>query len=74
MSDLDKVKALLTEFGVPFTLDTEAFQKSETGASTRQSIMVTNNHNCEKITGYSRFFTTFEFDESGKFICMGAWE
>jgi hypothetical protein len=24
--------------------------------------------------GYIGFFTSFEFDESGKFIKMGAWE
>lgn len=28
----------------------------------------------EKISGYSRFFTRFEFDSDGAFIQMGAWE
>ena len=27
-----------------------------------------------KISGYSMFYTAFEFDEDGEFIRMGAWE
>lgn len=29
---------------------------------------------CDKIDGYNGFYTSFEFDEDGKFLSVGAWE
>jgi hypothetical protein len=29
---------------------------------------------CDKVEGYSGFFTEFTFDESGKFLTVGSWE
>ena len=34
----------------------------------------TNKTEIKVIAGYTFFFTAFYFDESGKFIEMGAWE
>lgn len=69
MTDLEKLKALLTEFGVPFTVETcREHDEAET------QVWVTSDSDHEKITGYMGFFTTYEFDLSGKFLRMGAWE
>ncbi|MFG9350137.1 hypothetical protein ACEP28_32440 [Pseudomonas aeruginosa] len=59
MSDQEKLKALLTEFGVGFTED-ETSISCEAGDA--------------KVGGYIGFGTTFEFDTEGKFKRMGAWE
>ena len=63
MSDLEKLKALLTEFGVPFTED-------------ENEITVTRDrrNESEKVGGYSHFFTAFVFNEDSSFNHMGAWE
>ena len=64
MTDYEKLKALLTEFGV-------GFKEVEHGSGARSI-----ECHCEdsKITGYSCFYTSFEFNNEGKFIEMGAWE
>jgi len=63
MTDFEKLKALLTEFGVGFEV-----KEGKLGTEVR----------CEcgahKVEGYSSFFTEFNFNKDGKFICMGAWE
>lgn len=59
MNDKEKLKALLTEFGVGFTEDDASITCEEGDA---------------KVGGYIGFGTTFEFDTEGKFIRMGAWE
>lgn len=51
-SDLQKLKALLNEFGVGF---------EESG----QAIVCEEGHN--KVVGYLGFSAAFEFDESGNF-------
>ena len=60
-SDKDKLKALLTEFGVGWR------EKPE-------GIKCGGYQSYNKIGGYSSFYTLFEFDEDGKFIQIGAWE
>lgn len=59
MTDKEKLEKLLTEFKVGFT--------EEAGA------IVCEEGN-ENIGGYNGFMTTFEFDQEGTFIQMGAWE
>lgn len=60
MKDIDKLTALLDEFGVGWEFaDDERIVCCE---------------GLEKITGYNGFYTTFDFDVDGKFICMGAYE
>jgi len=63
MTDYDKLKALLTEFGVGFTEIEEDGNK-----------VIHCEEGDVKITGYGMFYTTFDFTPEGKFIKMGAWE
>lgn len=63
MNDLDKLKALLNDFGVEF------YEYSH-----NHRIHVDCNEGAEKIGGYASFFTRFEFDENCNFIKMGAYE
>lgn len=60
MTDKDKLKALLTVFGVGFT---------ENGDGD-----ITCEHGDDKVGGYVCFYVDFEFDKNGKFVTMGAWE
>jgi hypothetical protein len=64
MSDYDKLKELLAEFGVGF-IETKELGRLE------------KRIRCEpfspKIDGLSGLFTDFEFTEDGAFIRMGAW-
>ena len=62
MTDYEKLKALLTEFGVGFTEDAAA------------PLAISCMHGDDLIGGYPCFFTIFEFSEDGKFERMGAWE
>lgn len=59
LSDLEKLKRLLTEFGVEFTENGTALICEE---------------GSKKVTGYSGFVTEFTFDSGGKFVEMGAYE
>lgn len=70
MADIDKLESLLTSFGVPHKLvDFPDYEYSvKVGGYTHQS----DPRNT--VTGYRGFYTMFNFDEGGKFICMGAWE
>lgn len=59
MTDREKLIALLTEFGVGFT-EGEGSIFCESGSS--------------KVEGYIGFYTSFQFDSTGNFIGMGAYE
>lgn len=63
MKDIEKLKKLLTEFNVGFTVETdkEGIEYIECLEGER------------KIKGYSSFMTHFEFDKDGNFLQMGAW-
>jgi len=63
MTDKEKFKRLLQEFGIGFTesLITEGF------------IIVCRVDN-DKVVGYGGFFTEFRFDSRGKFIEIGIFE
>lgn len=61
MTDLEKLKALLTEFGVGFEED-------------KENHLVRCDEGAEKVLGYAGFMTIFRFTAEGLFIDMGAWE
>ncbi len=63
MSDYEKLKELLTSFGVGFTEKTH-----------EDRLLINCAYGSAKVTGYIDFLTSFEFDQSGKFIEVGAWE
>ena len=65
MTDLEKLKNLLTNFGVGFSEfipshSTFTYIKCETDAA--------------KVNGYNFFYTEFKFSAKGEFIEMGAFE
>lgn len=64
MSDLEKLKALLTEFGVGF----------ECCVSSTGFPYISCCEGSAKVSGYHLFRTEFDFDKDGKFVEMGAWE
>jgi hypothetical protein len=59
MSDKEKLISLFDEFGI--------------GWSAELNDIVCEQGN-NKVEGYAGFFTYFQFDADGKFICMGAGE
>jgi hypothetical protein len=70
VTDYDKLRALLGEWGVPYENGTEDDGKCVTVTVGDVGRIPTN----EKVTGYGGFYTSFEFSEDGSFRAMGAWE
>lgn len=64
MTDLEKLKALLTDFGVEFECDTDC----------KRQTFITCREGAKKVDGYGNFYTSFIFNEDGTFNYMGAWE
>lgn len=71
MTDLDNLKALLTDWGVPFV---EGDEDDEHEVVVTQSNDLEEKEAAPKVDGYGGFFTAFIFDPRGAFIRMGAWE
>jgi ABC-type uncharacterized transport system involved in gliding motility auxiliary subunit len=71
MTDLDKLTQLLDSWGVPHKpcewLDDGGYS-IKVGGYTHQS----DPRNT--VDGYNGFFTLYNFDAEGKFVCTGAWE
>ena len=63
MTDLEKLRTLLTGFGVGFS------QKDG-----EREITITCEQGYAKVAGYCCFVTLFSFDLEGKFKEMGAYE
>lgn len=64
MTDLEKLKALLTEFGAAFDEDQYA----------DGSRFVTIRARTKKVDGYCGFHADFEFTSDGAFVKAGVWE
>ena len=72
MTDYERLKQLLTNFGVGFT---EGKYEDQNNFLNNYSYIRCENDGSAKIAGYSGFGTDFEFDSNtGKFFQMGAWE
>ena len=67
MSDREKWLAFLAEMGIP----REAIGEHEHNGE-HYLELAEGEH--ERITGYHLFCTRVEFDASGKFLRIGAWE
>ena len=67
MTDYEKLKNLLTEFGVKFK---ECSDEKYVNIVCAYPYVMKNS----KISGYTGFYTKFIFNFHGKFIEMGAWE
>lgn len=64
MTDFQKLKNMLDDFGVGY----ELHDIEPTGTIVRCA------EGAKKVRGYSSFFTDFLFDRYGAFLRMGAWE
>jgi hypothetical protein len=64
MTDYEKLKALLTEFGVEFA-------EHKSIGETLNWISCTNGD--EMVCGFGEGYTDFNFDKDGKFIGMGVY-
>lgn len=80
MTDQDKLKALLGEWGVPYSEEDGTFRspggedvplKAVTVGGAGGGMGVPES---PKVDGYCGFYTRFEFGEDGSFRVMGAWE
>lgn len=73
MTDLEKLKNLLDEFGIVYdeapSEDIPPNLRSEGGAD-----ITVYADGGPKNKGYLGFFTDFAFDKDGKFVEMGSWE
>ena len=76
-TDYERTKEFLDSLGILYG-DNEDYQQHLNGV--RKYIIFGNPSygqdfpQCDKVEGYSGFFTAFNFDESGKFLTVGAWE
>lgn len=70
MTDLEKLKELLTGFGVEF----EELKGKQLYRKPKGYVYIRCHEGNEKVSGYCMFFTNFEFDDQGNFVEMGAWE
>ena len=76
MSDLEKLEALLAEWGVPYRA--EPGKLTLASGEHREGILLTiggwNGEDSPKVGGYIGFYTLFLFSADGEFIVTGAWE
>ena len=75
VSDKEKLIQLLASWGVPYGIG--YYEKPRDGAT--MYIQVGDGHDLsiplsDKVDGYGGFYTSFEFDDDGAFVRMGAWE
>lgn len=76
MSDLDKLKQLLDEFGVGYEeLEREEYTPRTTEDVIHDVVMLNLEQGFEKVSGFYGFFVIFVFKkETGDFIEVGVWE
>lgn len=76
MTDYNKLKQLLSEFGIGFIeeplTETKFYQANDVKIKFIKTIRLEVGN--EKIDGYSGFSSEFYFDEHDKFIEVGIWE
>jgi hypothetical protein len=70
----EKLKDLLTEFGVGFDEKEGKDVSDENDTGTNKAIVCENNSNHLKVGGYIGFSTEFVFDKDGNFISLNCWE
>jgi hypothetical protein len=66
MNDLEKLKELLYSFGIVHEITVDP-NKERIWLSIEAK-------SCDKVEGYSGFYTHFTFDKDGNFLKMGIWE
>lgn len=75
---LDKLKALLMEADIPFTVydlvDAKLNEYLRRWPNIALSLKVETCNDVRNVTGYYDFYTQFYFDAEGNLLTMGAWE
>jgi hypothetical protein len=74
VTDRQKLTALLSEWGVPYVQEDIPSQPGERSVVCVRVGRVADLPDSATVTGYSGFFTDFEFGTEGEFVRMGAWE
>lgn len=76
MTDADRLRALLRQWDVPFTVASvdEGTEIATGGYASRRDGEEEIPGDEAKVDGYSGFYTCFVFDTEGRFVRMGAWE
>lgn len=70
MTDIDRLKSLLDDWGVPHSTS----NIGEVPAVLSVAVGGMGAAGSEKVTGYVGFYTSFDFAADGSFVKMGAWE
>lgn len=74
LADIDKLKELLEDFGIPYSLS-DSYNIRIGYGEHYQSVFGTNGSaEHSTIDGYSCFYSQWEFDEYGQFVKTGSWE
>lgn len=70
MTDLERLTALLDDYGV------KKYQVTADKEKALRIVSIGEPFGMEdpKVTGYMMFVSVFVFDETGKFLEVGAWE
>jgi len=67
MPHKEKLLTLLDDFGVPYGIEVDEGEKL-------YKILIKEEYDSTKITGFPGFFTEFCFSFDGDFVSIGAWE
>jgi len=68
MTDFERTKQFLDSLGISYSTDSGNITFGNNQYNDGEFPL------CNKVDGYSGFYTRFEFDESGNFLTVGAWE
>ena len=74
MTDLEKLTALLGEWGVPYAAGDGEVQVGQPIGGGGIGVGADHPGDEAKVGGYTGFYTLFTFDAEGRFVKMGAWE
>ena len=73
MTDYDRFKALMADFGVPLH-ETKITNTVGVKDSISLEIHADDKYDTDKVEGYGGFVSAFVFDKNGKFVTVGVWE
>lgn len=88
MTDIEKFKKLLEEFGIPVGYSEDSYHDKDDECYEYSIEHITKTDDGEnvnkiclsaigdriKVKGYSDFYSIWDFDENGKFKYVGMWE
>ncbi len=73
MTDLEKLKNLLDEFGIVYE-EAPSENIPPNFRSEKGTDIIISSEDGPKNLGHFGFYTDFAFDKDGKFVEMGSWE